>query len=260
MASPKNGSTNPRGPGPPEERCWERGSSIFELLLFTVPVCLLSMVISSKLAATSSTKLRAQLRASLAAQQGALGACGGNAQLVAPWLDGKAADIATANHKQVARFAGVAGTPTNLQGLLVAEQKLEGDDSPRKVTDVSALLAGVGAVGGLLPNLSAKTNAVAAGIKNNPAFPADLLVQSQLAATNWSVNTTTLQPSGYFFKPLADRLMPEPDSRLSAGAAFVCNESENPTTGFGNDGKESRLSAIHDQLVGWAYSESGRFY
>jgi hypothetical protein len=144
--------------------------------------------------------------------------------------------------------------------VLLAEKELEDDDGPRRVADVSALATSVGAVGGRLPCLATKTTAVAAGIRNNPDYPVDLLVQSQLAATNWSINTTTLQPSGYYFKPLADRLMPEADSRLSAGAAFVCNESENPATGSGNDGKESRLGALHDQLVGWAFSESGRFY
>lgn len=238
----------------------QRGASAFELLLLAVPVCLLSMVISSKLAATSTTKMRAQWQAALNAQKAAINPCGGNAQLVAPWLDQNAAEIAISAHISAAQFSASAAVPANLQSVILAEQKLASADNSRKVADVSGLLTKVGAVGGLLDNLAPTTASISLGIKNNADYPEDLLTQSQMAATNWAVGNTTLQPSPYYFKPLADRIIPEKGQSLSAGAAFVCNEPVDPSTGSGKDGQESRLGRLHDQLIGWAFMESGRFY
>lgn len=260
MALPKNGGTKMYRTAQCNKNRFERGASAFELLLLSVPVCLLSMVVASKLAATSATRFRAQWQASNAAQQGALSTCGGNAHLAAPWLSQNAADLAIASHIKVAQFAGVAGTPADLQKTLLATTKIEQKDSSRQVTDVSAAVNSIGAVSGLLPSLSPTMVSVSAKIQNNSEFPADLLTQSQLAATNWSVNTTTLKSSDYYFKPLADQLMPDKNSSLSGGAAFICNEPLDPNTGYGKDGKESRLGSIHSQLAAWAFLESERFY
>lgn len=238
---------------------FQRGASAFELLLLSFPVCLLTMVISSKLAATSTTRLRAQWQSSLAAQQGAVNTCGSHAQLVTPWMDQKSANIAISSHSKVTQFAAVAGVPANLQSTIIAHQKLEKHDETRKVTDTKVALDSIGAVGGLLPGLTPRTTAASNRIKDSSSYPPDLLTQSQLLATNWSANVTTLNPSSYYFKPLADRLMPESDPSLAAGAAFVCNE---PAADANDEkyGQRDRLRRIHDQLIGWMFLESERLH
>src|SRR5688572_6629305 len=63
----------------------QAGFSATELLVFTAPLCILAMVLSSKLAATSSARLKAQQAASVAAQRAAIAPCGGNSRLNAPF-------------------------------------------------------------------------------------------------------------------------------------------------------------------------------
>src|SRR5262245_57844499 len=63
----------------------QAGSSVAELLALTAPLCVLSIMLASKLAATSSAHLRAEWQASLAAQQAAVKPCGGTPKLDAPF-------------------------------------------------------------------------------------------------------------------------------------------------------------------------------
>lgn len=238
----------------------QRGASAIELLMLAFPICLLSMVITSKLAATSTMRVRAQWQASLQAQQGAVNVCGSNPQLAAPWLNQAAADTATSIHNQVIGLTASAAAPPILQTTVNAQTLAQGQLQVRTVGDLASLLAKITHVGDLMSDLKTGMSGLRTLIENNPQFPPDLLTQSQLAGTNWSTKTATLAPQTYYFKPLADRMMPEQDLDVSASATFVCNEPADATTGNGKNGKDSRLDSIYYQLVGWSFNEATRFY
>lgn len=209
----------------------ERGAAYAELLLLTVPLCLLSMVISSKLAMTSQTKVRAQISSSLVAQRGAMTACGGNGSLSAPWMN---------------QMPGQPGGP-----------RVDGS-----VTNIPSLLARISSAGALVSDLKVGMSGLRSSIEaNQTEFPIDILSQSQLTATNWSSSSTTMSPDTYHFKPLADKIMPELSPDLRASSAFVCNEAD--LAAMDNAGKLGRLSPeemIRLQLTAWAFAEAQKFF
>jgi cytochrome c oxidase assembly factor CtaG len=68
--------TKPRTCGPKTPR-GERGLALVELMLLTVPVCVLSIVLASAIAATATAKNQSMWKASLKAQLAAKTPCGG---------------------------------------------------------------------------------------------------------------------------------------------------------------------------------------
>ncbi len=209
----------------------ERGAAYAELLLLTVPLCLLSMVISSKLAMTSQTKVRAQISSSLSAQRGAMTACGSSGNLSPPWMN---------------QMPGQPGGP-----------KVNGG-----VPNIPSLLARISSAGALVSDLRVGMSGLRNSIEaNQTEFPADILSQSQLTATNWSSSSTTLSPDSYHFKPLADKIMPEPVPELRASSTFVCNEAD--LAAMQNAGKLGKLTPeemLRLQLTAWAFAEAQKFY
>lgn len=63
---------------------WQRGFATGELLLATVPLCVIAMVIASKFTATAGTRMKAQWQASLNAQLKSKEPCGLDPLLTAP--------------------------------------------------------------------------------------------------------------------------------------------------------------------------------
>lgn len=274
FASVASGSAPPwveffAGARPPEEprrrRAGERGSSVVEVILFTVPLCLLSMVITSKMAATSSGLVRTQWQSSLAAQQGAVTVCGGSAKLSAPWLSQTATDTATQIHNQITSggvVGGVISVPSSVQTATSAQQTAQSELSTRTVGDFASLLARISNVGTLVSGLGVGLSGLVTAIQTNQNFPVDILTQSGVAATNLATSSATMAPPAYYFKPLADQVMPDPsNAQLASQASFVCNEPLDGTTGYGGSGnKQSRLDSIRLQLLGWTFNEATRFY
>lgn len=243
----------------------ERGSSVVEVILLTVPLCLLSMVITSKMAATSTGLVRTQWQSSLSAQRGAVTVCGSNTKLSAPWLSQTATDTATQIHNQITTsgvVGGAIGVPSSVQDATTAEQTAQNELSTRTVGDYASLLARISNVGTLISGLGVGLSGLVTAIQTNQNFPVDILTQSGVAATNLATSTATTAPPAYYFKPLADKIMPDPgNAQLSAQAAFICNEPLDGTTGYGGAGnKQSRLDSIRLQLLGWTFNEAQRFY
>lgn len=243
----------------------ERGSSVVEVILLSVPLCLLSMVITSKMAATSTGLVRTQWQSSLAAQQGAVTVCGGNAKLSAPWLSQSATDTTTQIHNQLTStgvVGGVISVPSSVQDATTAEQTAQNDLSTRTVGDYASLLARISNVGTLISGLGVGLSGLVTAIQTNQNFPVDILTQSGVAATNLATSTATMAPPAYYFKPLADKVMPDTgNAQLVTQACFICNEPLDGTTGYGGSGnKQSRLDSIRLQLLGWTFNEAERFY
>lgn len=274
FASVASGSAPPwveffAGARPPAEprrrRVGERGSSVVEVILLTVPLCLLSMVITSKMAATSSGLVRTQWQSSLAAQQGAVTVCGGSAKLSAPWLGQTATDTATQIHNQITSggvVGGVISVPSSVQAATTAQQTAQSALSIRTIGDFASLVARISNVGTLVSGLGVGLSGLVTAIQTNQNFPVDILTQSGVAATNLATSSATLAPPAYYFKPLADQVMPDPsNAQLASQASFVCNEPLDGTTGYGGSGnKQSRLESIRLQLLGWTFNEATRFY
>ncbi len=164
----------------------EGGFAAIELLLLTVPMCLLSMVIASQLASTSQARLKAQWQASLAAQINAQNLCGGNAALNAP-------------------FQG--NVKSNVQSGSIASD-----------------LAHISRVGPIISGTGLSMNHLSDLITSSNTFPADLLQQKQLTDTNWTTQTATTAPSPFYFQARAQALMPTATPTITASAAIVCQE------------------------------------
>lgn len=241
----------------------ERGAAYVEVLLLAFPLCLLSMVITSKLSATSQTRVRAQWQASLSAQRGATTVCGGSADLTAPWMNQTSADKVKGVHNGVksdGTLGGAASVPPGLQNAVNAQIKVQQGNVPTGVSNMTSLLARISQAGNLVSDLKGGMSALRGAIEaNQQDFPIDILTQQQMAATNWSTQSTTLQPSPYYFKPLADKLMPEPTQDVKAQAVFVCNEADLAATG-GMKGNQTPMDALRLQLTAWAFDEAQRFY
>src|SRR5262245_30508303 len=62
----------------------ERGLALMELMMLTVPLCVLSIVLASAISATATAKNKSMWKASLKAQQAAKEPCGGVPLLYVP--------------------------------------------------------------------------------------------------------------------------------------------------------------------------------
>jgi hypothetical protein len=222
-----------------DDRRREGGFSVGELLLITVPLCLLSMVAASKLAATSQARLRAQWQASLSAQQGATNLCGGSATLNGPWQ----------NSQSKAKVHSIHGpnTPPVLDNTGSANDVLQVYTSPGQV---ASTLAHITSVGTIVSDTGESMRDLADKISATNNFPTDLLQQSQLTDTNWSVQTGNGTPPSYYYKTAADKLIADPKTPQTPSAAFICHEPEGA----------NKMDDIRTQLLVWAFDESGKFY
>lgn len=177
---------------PAKARSWNRqeaGSSATELLVLTAPLCVLSLVLTSKLAATSSLSLRAGAQASLVTQQAAVRPCGVNPTLAAPLQPSS----------DPALLAPARPLAPNKQAALVALSS---------VGPANTVLAEA------LPLLQSASR-----------LPTELLTSPELLDTNWAIRSASAQVAPYYFQRQADAMVPGPDT-LSASATFLCNEPD----------------------------------
>lgn len=165
----------------------QAGFSVTELLVLTAPLCVLSMVLSSKLAATSSAHTQAEWQASLQVQRmtqpQASARCAGTPISTAPWLT---------------PATGVAGA----------------------VQDTASVASQAGSI------FSALGSSVMAGslaLQYLNAIPADLLTSPELLDTNAVTGSATVPVAPYYFQAQAEALVSGPAS-ASASATFLCNE------------------------------------
>lgn len=219
----------------------EAGFSVAEILLITVPLCVLSMVAASKLAATSRSHLRAQWQATLSAQQSASNLCGGSATLNGAWQSPQAAAKVKAIHG--------ASTPPVFDTTTTANTALQVQTPAGEVASTLAHITSVGTIvsdtGESMRQLSNQINAVS-------SFPTDLLQQSQLTNTNWAVQSASGSTSTpYYYQATADKLIPDPKTSSTPGAAVICHEPDN---------NPSPLGDVQTELLVWAFDEAGRFY
>lgn len=223
---------------PRSEERRERGSSATELLVLTAPLCVLSMVLASKLAATSSAHFRALEKASLLTQQAARRPCGGTPKLNAPLHPeadpGLMQDIAplvtlsgltvpfaikmqlgpkgppvSAKLKSVVDKARLFWMNRNSKAVRkLAAKELASLVTPSPVTVVNIALAGA--------LFLAKTFI---------EIPPDLLTSPDLLEANWVTRGVSVQVAPYHFKAQADARIAGPDA-VSESATFVCNEPD----------------------------------
>jgi len=218
----------------------EAGFSAFELMLFTVPLCLLSMVLTSRLAATSGAKGTAQWQATLAAQQGARNLCGGNPTLNGAWHSAQSAQKIHAVHGlTVPPILDSAGAANDLLVTYTG------------TGDVARVLAHITSVGNIVSDVGLGMSQLAALIEATGPIPTDILQQQRLTATNWSVATVSTALPQHYFQPLASRTVPTWPSRVAASAAVICHEPED---------SQSPLGDIQTELLIFAFDEANRFY
>jgi len=164
----------------------EAGSAVFELILLSVPLCVLSMVLASQLAATSQARLRAQWQATLAAQANAQNLCGGNAALNAPF-----------------------------QGMVTSNVKSGA---------ISSDLAHISKVGPIISGTGLSMNRLTDLIATSNTFPADVLQQKPLTDTNWTTKEVTTSLAPFYFQKQANAMLPTAAQTVTARATFVCQE------------------------------------
>lgn len=216
------------------------GFSVVEVLLLTVPLCVLSMVVASKLASTSSAKARARIAASLASQQSARNLCGGSASLNGPWQSPASAQaIGDLKNSTITKI---------LQQSIDANGKLQTKTS---TGDVASVLSHVTKAGDIISSIGTGMAGLSKLIEARGAFPEDLLQHQDLTNTNWSASASSAPLTAYYFKPLADKMMPDPTTSLPGSAAFICHEP---------DGAESPSDKLRVDLLVFAFDEAGKFY
>lgn len=218
----------------------EGGFSAFELMLFTVPLCLTSMVLISRLTATSQAKSAAQWQAALAAQQGARNLCGGSPTLNGAWHSAQSAQKVHDIHGLT--VPPIIDSATAANGLLVTYTG---------TGDVARVLSHITSVGNIVSDVGLGMSQLAALIEATGPFPTDVLQQQRLTATNWSLATVSSALPGFYFQPQASRLVPTWPSRVAAGAAVICHEPED---------SQSPLGDIQTELLVFAFDEANRFY
>jgi hypothetical protein len=218
----------------------ESGFSVVEVLLLTVPLCVLSMVAASKLAATSSAKAKARVAASLASQQSARNLCGGSASLNGPW--------------QSPASAQAVGNLKNSTITKILQQGIDANGKLQTTTntgDVASVLSHVSKVGTIISSIGTSMAGLSKLIEARGTFPEDLLQHQDLTNTNWSASATSASVAAYYFKPLADKMMPDPTTSLPGSAAFICHEP---------DSAESPSDKLHVDLLVFAFDEAANFY
>src|SRR5437879_931120 len=92
----------------------QRGVALVELLLITVPLCVLSIVLASAIAATSAAKNKSMWMASLKAQQATREPCGGIPAYYVPTLSQKQSKFSQGRSK--AGIIGLVGIDITLTG------------------------------------------------------------------------------------------------------------------------------------------------
>ncbi|MCS6915798.1 MAG: hypothetical protein RMK29_15585 [Myxococcales bacterium] len=99
--------TRPHGP-----RSSQRGLALMELMLITVPLSILSIVLASAIAATSTAKNRSMWKASLQAQQATREPCGGMPLYYMPTSSPKQSQFGEG--RRLAAEIGLIGLPITL--------------------------------------------------------------------------------------------------------------------------------------------------
>lgn len=230
----------------------QAGFSATELLVFTAPLCVLAMVLASKLAATSSARIRAGWQASLKAQQAAVKPCGGNAKLNAPFHPETDPGIMNAVGLYVTWGGEAAGyTVIGNAGELAAKQlkmnQAVGDAAAiaaKRAKVRSGLSMGVSIVNTVLTLL-----VTAVGYMST--IPEDILISPDLVQSNWATQRVSAPIERYHFQRAADAVVSGPSS-VSASATFVCNEPDD-----GDSVREEK----HQQLIGQSVLEAnGMFF
>jgi hypothetical protein len=161
--------TIPKAPARPRLNR-QAGISVTELLVLTAPLCVLSMILSSKLAATSSAHISAEWQTSLQTQLAAKVPCGANPQFMAPWI--KPATGVEGAVESTMNIASQAGSIFDALG--------------------STLMAGYLA------------------LQYMDAIPMDLLTSPELVDTNWATVPVTVRIAPYYFQPQAELLIQGP--------------------------------------------------
>ncbi len=100
----------------------QRGVALVELLLITVPLCCLSIVLASALAATSTAKNKAMWKASLQTQQATREPCAGAPLLYLPTMSSKQSQFNQGRSKAgIIALEGIDITLTNYKSQQVTE-------------------------------------------------------------------------------------------------------------------------------------------
>lgn len=101
----------------------ERGLALMELMLLTVPMCVLSIVLASAISATATARNKSMWKASLKAQQATREPCGGLPLLYEPTMSQKQGKF-TQGRSQAGEIAlmGLPITLTNNKTEKVTEQ------------------------------------------------------------------------------------------------------------------------------------------
>lgn len=231
----------------------QAGFSATELLVFTAPLCVLSMVLASKLSATSSAHMRATWQASLAAQQAATRPCGGNSKLNAPFHPEADPGVMNAMPTSIAMMGiGEAMSPglDKVADVLAAQRRMSQGIGPLTKTQARARKIQEGVSTGI-----SVVNTVATLLFTAMTFmstiPEDVMTSPELVESNWATKRVSAPIERYHFQRAADALISGPGS-VAAGATFVCNEP---------DGGDSVREEKHGQLIGQAVIEAnGIFY
>lgn len=241
--------------GRARRRCTQRrqaGFSATELLVFTAPLCVLSMVITSKLAATSSARIRAGWMASLAAQQGASRPCGGNPRLNAPFHPEADPGLMNAMPTSFAIY-GLNQIVDHQQSKVV--KVLEGWSELAKAPRVSRTASRVASVKTGAFQVAGYISTIAPLLFTVGTFfstiPADIMTSPELVESNWATQRVSVPLDSYHFRRAADAAIGGP-SAVSASASFVCNEPDD-----GDSVREDKRGSLIAQAV---IEASGIYY
>lgn len=230
----------------------QAGFSATELLVFTAPLCVLSMVLASKLAATSSAHIRASWQASLVTQQAARRPCGGNPKLNAPFHPETDPGIMNAIGFWVTWDGELAGYTVITEAGEIAADHLKMNQAVGDAAKTAARRAAVQdglSMGVSILNTVLTLLVTAVGYMST--IPEDVLTSPELVESNWATRRASAPIERYHFQRAADALVSGPSS-VSAGATFVCNEPD--------DGDSVR-DEKHEQLIGQATLEAnGMFF
>jgi hypothetical protein len=229
----------------------QAGFSATELLVFTAPLCILSMVLASKLAATSSAHIRAGWQSSLAAQQAAKQPCGGNPKLNAPFHPEADPGVMNAIGSYVTWGGEVAGytVMSDVADVLASQRRMSQGIGPLTQTQARAAQIRSGVSMGIAVANTVITLLFTA-LTAMSTIPEDVMTSPDLVQSNWATRSTSAPVERYHFQRAADAVVSGPSS-VSASATFVCNEPDD-----GDSVRDER----HEQLIGQATIEANGIY
>lgn len=218
----------------------EHGFSEIELIILTVPLCLLSMVLTSRLAATSRAKAKAQWQAAVAAQTNAKNLCGASDAVSAPWQN-------STSRQNVNNLFGT-NTPGKLDLAANANIYLS---TTTNTGDVASMLAHISHVGNIISGTGLSMNQLADITNATTSMPADLLQQKRLVDTNWTVQGVSSPLDSFYYQALSNQVLPKAPTNVTANAAFICQDP----------GVNSvSLTDLNNQLLVWAFDEANKFF